>query len=306
MTHTEDELRAVLAGNVLEGPPDMREIVRRGRRIRRRRAVTGVVGVALAGAAIAVAAFQAQGFREGAESMEKEPPTAARVSPPTELPSQDVLDAPLIASYGSATVPGGTTLTFRPLSDYTSYRVVCADPKAVVVIRASDGSSSVGTCGEEGRHQYHYERPLTSSWSERPQRLKVWVLPGDAPIDPPAPPSPSKDDCKVVKKELGMCDGRYKMTWLTDPGVIERVIAEFERRPGRWAVGVYDRTGRPAPSRTTPMPTRTVTVGPDDRVGTATPPGPMPTRTVTVGPDDRVGTTTPSGPMPTRIVTVEP
>ncbi|MEU8379280.1 hypothetical protein [Streptosporangium sp. NPDC048865] len=121
MIHSEDELRAALAEDVFEGPPDVWEIVRRGRRLRRRRAVTGAMGAVGAALVVAAVAFQAQGFWRGAEPVEKEPPTAARISPSSALPPENSLGAPVIESYGSTTVPDGATVTFRPLSVHTSY-----------------------------------------------------------------------------------------------------------------------------------------------------------------------------------------
>ncbi|MEU4403401.1 hypothetical protein AB0F88_02685 [Streptosporangium sp. NPDC023963] len=276
MIHTEDELRAALAEDVCDTPPDVREIVRRGRRIRRRRAVAGV---ALAGAAAVAVALVGQGFWRSAQPVE-EPPTAARISPPPPaLPPEDLLDAPLITSYGFTTMPGSTTVTFQPLSAFTTYLVVCADPKAVVVIRKHNGGGTAGTCGKDGFYNYNHDRTVSL---ERPQRLKIWVLPGDALIDPPGPHPNPYEGCKVVRKEVGLCDGKYMVSALLRPGVVERVSAGIERRPGRWAVGVYDQADRTAPPG--PTPTRTVTVEPDDRAGAATRPGPTPTRTVTVGP----------------------
>ncbi|WP_440097743.1 hypothetical protein [Streptosporangium sp. H16] len=257
MIHTEDELRAVLAEDVSEGLPDVREIVRRGRRIRRRRAVAGG---ALAVAAVAAVAFPVQGLWRDAEPVEKESSTAARISPLPALPSKNALDAPLIKSYGSTTVPADATVTFQPLSFYTSYRVVCADPKAVVVIREAGGGGSVGRCGGRGADNFYDERSVASDWLERPQPLKIWVLPGDMPIHSLGAGPKSYDDCKVVRKELGLCDGKYRMSELLWPGVAERVTAELERRPGRWEIGIYDRAVTTAPPR--PTATRTVTVGP--------------------------------------------
>ncbi|WP_344749454.1 hypothetical protein [Streptosporangium vulgare] len=234
----------------------MREIVRRGRRIRRRRTVAGV---ALAVAAVAVVAFPVQGLWRDTEPAGKEPPTAARISPPSALPPENSLGAPLIASYGSTTVSDGATVTFQPLSVHTSYRVVCAEPEAVVVIRAANGGGSVGRCGGSVDNFYD-ERSVTPDWLERPQPLKIWVLPGDTPIHSLGTAPNSYDDCKVVRKELGLCDGKYRMSELLWPGVVERVAAELGRQPGRWEVGLYDRVGMTAPPR--PTPTRTVTVEP--------------------------------------------
>ncbi|WP_436757032.1 hypothetical protein [Streptosporangium sp. V21-05] len=281
MIHTEGELRAALAEDVFEGPPDVREIVRRGRRIRRRRTVAGVAGVALAVAAVAAVAFPVQGFWRDAEPVRKEPPTAARISPSSALPPKNVLDAPLIASYGFTTVPEGATVAFRPLSVYTSYRVVCADPEAMVVIREAGGGGSAGRCGGRNVDHFYDGRTVTSDWLERPQSLKIWILPGDLPIRSLDEPN-SYDDCKVARKEVGLCDGEYRMSQLLWPGVVERVAAELELRPGRWEVGFYDRAGMAAPPE--PTPTKTVTVGPDERAGTTARPEPTVTRTVTVEP----------------------
>ncbi|WP_440065222.1 hypothetical protein [Streptosporangium sp. OZ121] len=163
------------------------------------------------------------------------------------------------------------------MSAFSSYMVVCADPKAVVVIRKDNGNGSAGACRKDGLYGYHFDRTISL---ERPQRLKVWVLPGDVVMDPPGRPPNSYDGCKVVRKKVGLCDGKYMASELLNPGVIERVFAEIERRPGRWAVGVYDQAGRTAP----PRPTAPSTVEPDDRSDTTTPPGPAPTSAVTVEP----------------------
>ncbi|MFF3436744.1 hypothetical protein [Streptosporangium sp. NPDC002721] len=287
MTHTEDELRAALADDVVEGLPDVREIVRRGRRIRRRRAVVGTAGAAgaaLAVAAAAAVAFPVQGFWRGAEPVEKEPPTAARISPSFALPPENSLGAPLIESYGSTTVPDGATVTFRPLSIHTSYRFVCADPEAMLVMRTASGGSWAGRCGGADVDTVYDWNTVTSDWLERPQSFKIWILPGDTPIHSLGAEPNSYDDCKVVRKEVGMCDGKYRMSELLRPGVVERVAAELERQQGRWEVGFYDRAGMTALPRPRPTPTRTVTVGPGGPAGTTARPEPTPTRTVTVRP----------------------
>ncbi|MER5628171.1 hypothetical protein ABT061_44855 [Streptosporangium sp. NPDC002544] len=264
MTYTEEELRAALAERVLGGPPDVQRIVRRGRRIRRRRIA---VGTMLTGAAATAVSLLILGPRSGDEVTAEmplavgAPLTAATRSPSPGLPPENRTSAgsaPLIKKHASQTMVTGTAVTFQPLSPYTSYKLVCADQKAYAVIQAPGGGRSAGRCGKGGLSGSYDKQSVTSDWLKRPQRFKVWVLP--EPSVGGSGRAGSGKGCERVRKEVGLCDGRYVMKKLLEPGVVERLAAEIGPQPGRWAFGIYDRAGATAPPQ--PTPTITVTIKP--------------------------------------------
>ncbi|MFD0480270.1 hypothetical protein ACFQ0B_78220 [Nonomuraea thailandensis] len=209
MSYTEEHLRAVLAERVASGSPDVQQIVRRGRRIKRRRRA----GFTLAGLGAAATVFLGvQGGWVGTAPVAERRPATASAAP--SLPPEDmraVPPAPLIASQSSATLPSGKTVKFRPLSFFTSYTVVCTDPEAWVIIRREGGGGGVGRCGQKGASSHSSKESVASGWLERTQQIEVWVLPADAPIHDLRRGAGSGlyAGCTVARKDVSWCDGKY-------------------------------------------------------------------------------------------------
>lgn len=264
MSYTEEQLRAALAEGVAPGSPDIQQIVRRGRRIRRRRRA----GLTLAGLAVAAtASLGVQGVLVGTAQVVERPPTTVTVSAAPGLPpenKQAVPPAPLIASESSARVPAEKAVKFRPLSFFTSYRIVCADADAWVIVRTKRQGGTVSRCGPKGMTMSENKESAPSGWLKRTQEFEVWVLPADAPILSPrrgTGPDPYAG-CTVARKDVGWCDGKYlSMPLVRQPGALEKLVAEIRSRPGAWAVGVYDRADATDP---VPTVTHTITVTPTE------------------------------------------
>ncbi|GAA0389635.1 hypothetical protein Acor_76910 [Acrocarpospora corrugata] len=262
MNYTEEQLREALAECVIPGSPDVQQIVRRGRRIKRRRRA----GLALAGlAAAAAASLGVQHVWVGPVQVAQRPPTTtATASVAPSLPPENTRaapPAPLIASRSSDTVLAGKTVEFQPLSFFTSYMIVCADPDAWVITRSRGGA--VSRCGQQGSFIVsESKRSASPGWLERTQEFEVWVLPADLPVHEPMRPTGPDPyaGCTVARKDVGWCDGKYLMNLLVKmPGVLEKLAEETESQPGAWAVGVYDRADATDPF---PKPNATDTVQP--------------------------------------------
>jgi hypothetical protein len=248
MGYTEHDLRAALAERVQGGPPDVREIVRRGRALRRRRAAAGVT----LAAALATAVVLLVPRLVGIGSVDKVTPMAATVTPrphPTPVASGPDRSRPLIKEHRSDRLGVATTITFQRLSHYTTFWVICADPKAFVVVdqrggRKGRSGMSAGPCG--GRGFAISGGSPASGRLERPGSVKVWVL----PPDPPAVRSGRADNeyrCKALRKDLGLCDGMYLSPELTRPGVVERLAALIGPERGRWKIQIHDQVGATVP-----------------------------------------------------------
>ncbi|GAA4231563.1 hypothetical protein FHR32_003513 [Streptosporangium album] len=268
MTHTEHDLRELLAERSeggSGGAAHLEEILRRGRAVRRRRRA---VRTALAVGAVAVAvtvplSLLGSGGGRFTTTVAAEPtaPTVSRAPdlprPGKDLPAS-VKVAPgqkmsLIEAYRSETTGAPYRLTFQPTSHYTGIRVACADPKSWVVIISGEGarrsSSVVDSCPSDVRPSrrddsdrlaaQHNERSTPADWTRKEQTVTVWVLPSDAPVISMS--DMSRKGCEVPGSKSSKCDGKYSMRALTDPKVVDRLTAELGTRPGRWAVGVYDR-----------------------------------------------------------------
>ncbi|MFC4117385.1 hypothetical protein [Nonomuraea zeae] len=264
MNYTEEQLRAALAEHITPGSPDVQQIVRQGQRMKRRRRARLTLGSL---AAAATALLGVQGVWVSTAQVAQRPPTTAPVPAAPSLPPEDtraVPPAPLIASQSSATVPDRKTVKFRPLSFFTSYTIVCADPDAWVVIRSWGGSGTVSRCGRRGVSGSERKESVPSGWLQHTQQIEVWVLPADAPILEPRRGAGSDPyaTCAVARKDAGWCDGKYwKVALIRQPGVLEKLVEETRSRPGAWAAAVYDRADATIPD---PLPTvtRTVTVNP--------------------------------------------
>ncbi|MET8156277.1 hypothetical protein ABZT47_07875 [Sphaerisporangium sp. NPDC005289] len=272
MTFTEADLRAALADDLHAGLPDVPGIVERGRRIRRRRTASALT---LAGVVTATAAVLIARPELVPAAVDRTPVTAVSIAPPDGLPATNDLDGPLITAAVSTTMVTGREITFRPLSTSTSFKIVCDDPMAWVAIRTSDSGMMTGRCGRDGIGDFFSSDSVPSDWLDRPQRLTVWVFPADTPIiDHRLRMNQSEmyAGCKVVDDSVGRCDGGYLAQVLILPGRVEKLATQIAPRPGRWAIGVYD---RPIPIPT-PFANRTHTVFPTASPNPPTSPSPPP------------------------------
>ncbi|GGK77377.1 hypothetical protein Sme01_43180 [Sphaerisporangium melleum] len=265
MTFTEEDLRAALSEGVRADHPDVPGIVRRGRRIRRRR----TAGVALAVTAVAVAAVLLAGPGANLATLDQGPVTQAThatIAPPGGLPPRNEVDAPLIKTAVFDTMVTGATITFRPVSPFTSLTVVCADPRAWVAVTSPNGGAGLTRCSPGGFTTMFDRLSIVDDWLTRPQRMHVWVFPADTPIAEGrrGRAGSSYDGCVVADESTGRCDGEYLPAVLLKPGYLEKLAAELGPRPGRWAIGIYDRADLDAPA----FPTPTTTVTPSVRKGT--------------------------------------
>ncbi|MEV4250705.1 hypothetical protein AB0J63_45835 [Streptosporangium canum] len=268
MTHTEHDLRELLAARSeggSGGAARLEEILRRGRAVqRRRRAVRMALAVGAVAVAVAVpSSLLGSGGGQFTTAVAAEP-TAPAVSRAPDLPRPGK-DLPasvndgsgrkmsLIEAYRSETTGAPYRLTFQPTSRFTGIRVACADPKSWVVIISGEGarrsSSVVDSCpsdvrpsrrDDSDRLSTKYDETSTpADWTLKEQPVTVWVLPSDAPVINASDAARKK--CKEGGKEIRKCHGKYTMSALMDPKVMARLSAELGTRPGRWAVGVYDR-----------------------------------------------------------------
>jgi hypothetical protein len=247
MRHSESDLRQLLtrqagerAGS--EPAPYLGAIIRRGRRIRRtRRAVTA--GAALA-AAVTAAVLVTGPVPLGEAVVAAPPVDSVLVKPGPTLPEKYEVrlgatryDLPLLHSERFETMGGERTVTFKPVSLSTAHRVVCADQRAWVVtvwkLKGGETGSTVGRCPGGGHHD---RRSAPTGWLKRPQSVKIWVFPADAPVRAVAE---AVTGCPPVGKSKE-CDERAQSRALGNPEVRERLSAEIGERPGAWAVGIYD------------------------------------------------------------------
>lgn len=247
MRHTESDLRALLderGHHPAGGEPSVSldAIVRQGRRLRRgRRALTA--GGALAAAfTLAITLPIVRQEAPPVSMTADQPADTADVVRAPELPATfqvklgaKEFELPLIHAEHFSTVGGPRTVTFTPVSYFTGFKVLCADPQAWVVTtgetKSGEPSGTSGRCAKGGGIQ-HDELSAPADWLERPQSLKVWVFPADAPIR------------KVMKSTIGCepkgCEEDAYAEALFRPEVRDRLAAEVGEQPGAWVVGVYD------------------------------------------------------------------
>ncbi|MGN9836726.1 hypothetical protein ACTMTI_01255 [Nonomuraea sp. H19] len=256
MKRTESDLRTVLTEHADggESPAHLDAIVRRGRRMRRnRRAVTA--GTAVAFAVIAAGLVNGLLPRVDKATVAQPPVDSARVEPGPQLPDRfmvrlgaEEFDLPLLHSERFETMGVARTVTFSPTSFSTGYRVVCDDPRAWVVTSGKGkGGELIGAVVRCGRSTggHHDERSAPTGWLKRPQSMRIWVFPADAPVRKVVK---AVTGCPPIQKSRG-CDEAAQSRGLMRPEVLERLSAEVGERPGRWAVGIYDR-----PAGTTSAP----------------------------------------------------
>ncbi|MFB4282562.1 hypothetical protein ACBJ59_45215 [Nonomuraea sp. MTCD27] len=256
MRHTESGLGRLLDERSREragGEPaaDLDAIVRRGRRIRRtRRAVTAGAALALAVSAAGLANTLLVGPRAADQAMvAQRSADSARVEPELKIPEEfkvvlgaTKFDLSLIHSERFGTMGAARTVTYTPTSHFTGYKVVCDDPRAWVVtkqrLKGGEMGGGAARCGSSPAG-HHDERSTPDGWLERPQSLQVWVFPADAPVLEMA--QAADITCPSFVKSREECDERAALVALRRAGVLERLSAQVGERPGRWAVGIYDR-----------------------------------------------------------------
>ncbi|MEV0422830.1 hypothetical protein [Streptosporangium canum] len=263
MTHTEHDLRELLAARSeggSGGAARLEEILRRGRAVRRRRrAVSAALAVGAVAIGVTVPSFLLGGGGERLATVVAAEPTVFRApdlpKPGKDLPAsaEDVLGekTSLIEAYRSETTGAPYRLTFRPTSRYTGIRVACADPKSWVVVIHGEGagrsSSVTDICLSDVRSSRRDDRLSTmfdetstpADWTRKEQTVTVWVLPSDAPVINAS--DAARKGCEAGGRKIRKCHGKYTMSALLDPEVMARLTTELGTRPGRWAVGVYDR-----------------------------------------------------------------
>ncbi|MEV7806343.1 hypothetical protein AB0O28_25690 [Microbispora sp. NPDC088329] len=254
MRHTESDLRTLLdehgrerAGREPVAPLDA--IVRRGRRMRRtRRAVTAGAAVTFAVAAVALGNGLLTGPpRADRTTVAAQPTDSAQPAHWPKLPDSlpvvlgaEKFDLRPIYAGRFEKVGAGQTLTFTPTSYSTGVKVACADPRAWVVVemplKGGETGGTTGRCGDAvGGH--HDRKSAPSGWLKRPQSIRIWVFPGDAPIRQVA-----------CRETPDTCDESAQGRALRRPEVRDRLSAMIGERPGRWVAGIYDRAAEASPA----------------------------------------------------------
>ncbi|MEU4514433.1 hypothetical protein AB0G05_33450 [Nonomuraea wenchangensis] len=250
VSRTEGDLRALLderGHHPGGGEPavSLDAIVHRGRRIRRVRRIRRALAAGGALAATVTLASTLPILRQEA------PPVSITASRPADTADMERVpeppatfqvklgakefELPLIHTERFSTVGVPRTVTFTPVSRYTGFTVVCADPQDWVVTindtKSGEPSGTSGRCGKGGGG-HHDELSAPADWLKRPQSLEVWVFPADAPIGKVLESIPGCDSTG--------CGKGGEAVALSRPEVLERLSAEVGERPGAWAVGVYD------------------------------------------------------------------
>lgn len=237
--YTEDDLRTVL-DEISQGmpvqAPDVTEIARRGRAVRRRR--TAVGGAALTGAAAAAVAFLPGSGPDPAV-------TAARVEPTPVITNFLGMRLPLLHTETHRVLGERVEVVFRPGSVHTAYTIHCEDPQSWVLMRLehNGGQGHFGRCGTGSEVDGQFdELSAGPGWVGQEQTFEIWVFPADAPIADPAT-APGGDDpysgCEEADRTRGTCDGEYTPTELLNrPELAEQVVARQEGPA--WTVDVYD------------------------------------------------------------------
>ncbi|MER6577951.1 hypothetical protein [Nonomuraea sp. NPDC001023] len=249
MRHTESNLRTLLDtyahdATGREPVPHLDAIVRRGRRMRwARRSLN--VGAALAVAATAAVMLTSPDRSD--QAAVAQPPSSARIQTPPQPPETFpvVLGAerftlPLVHSERFGTTGVRQAVTFTPTSVSTGYKVVCADPRAWVVVsvllKSGEAGGTSGRCGA-GVGGHHDRLSAPARWLKNRQAIQVWVFPSDAPV---VKVVQALGRCEPFPKGA-TCDERAAGVALSRPDVLERLSAEVGEQPGEWAIGVYDR-----------------------------------------------------------------
>ncbi|MBG0818830.1 hypothetical protein [Planomonospora sp. ID82291] len=257
--YTENDLRTVFADYSEDGParpPHLETIVRRGRRARlRRRTAIGVAAGAVV-AAVGVGGALLPGLSGNAADPASGPSTWATISaePPGTVRGMRGEALSVIHSETHRTMGAPVTVVYRPTSVNTGHSIRCADPKAWVVVQhVGTSGADFGRCGgsKDGPDSQHDQLSVPPGWLDKPQSLKIWVFPADAPIadgpwkddGTPNPDVPTDDPyaaCKKADRKQGTCDGRFIQDVVHARP--ERLAAVVGRQRGEpWTIKIYDK-----------------------------------------------------------------
>jgi hypothetical protein len=220
MPYAEEELVAVLEESCEGAPANPAradQVVSRGRRMRHRRRA-GRVAVAATGVAALVAVALAGPGATNRTDPSDAVPVSVRLPVEVPLPgsasgfSREML--PLIETVQRERMGERTVVKFTALSTDTLSNIRCSVPGSWVFVQTdSPGrAGSLHRCTPGDNVSQFERRAAGDEWAGRPRTWEVWVLPPDAPI-----------------------------TYETDPEEIPALADKIGRKPGAWAIGIYDR-----------------------------------------------------------------
>ncbi|MEU6739364.1 hypothetical protein [Streptosporangium sandarakinum] len=161
---------------------------------------------------------------------------------PASLKGMDGGKMTLIGGHRSKTTGVPYTLRFTPTSQYTGIRYVCAEPGTRLVV-FEPGESFSAFCPHTGSQQakdkelFLQNSPESTgpAWVGREQTYTVWVVPPGARRISLA--EAKRRGCAPRSDRGVRCGDGYLVP---EAGSVKE-LREVVKRPGRWAVGVYDR-----------------------------------------------------------------
>ncbi|GGQ05478.1 hypothetical protein [Streptosporangium pseudovulgare] len=161
---------------------------------------------------------------------------------PASLKDMDRRKVTLIGGYRSKTTGTPYTLRFTPTSRYTGLRFVCAEPGTRLVVFVPGGSFNA-PCPHAGSRQVkdkalftqHSPESAGPAWVGREQTHTIWVVPPGARRISFA--EAKRRGCAPRDDRGVRCGDGY----LVPEFGSSKELIELRKRPGRWAVGVYDR-----------------------------------------------------------------
>lgn len=243
MAYSEDELRAVLTDNCVRfSEIGYGEVVRRGRRIRRRRWAAGLAATA----SVVLLASLVPGLVTWGGAADTGPvvrprPAGEGLLPPTIkgiAPESPPGPIPLIHSEEHQTGGKRETVTYIPKSNFTNTLVRCADPDAWVITReqtpanGGETTGSVGRCTADGTGSGANMSSTGPNWIGKKQTLWIWVFPADTDLEGLDPEN------RIKRAQEG------KSTKVDFAKTIRRIVKRAGTRTGPWAVGIYDKPVR--------------------------------------------------------------
>ncbi|MGV9329432.1 hypothetical protein [Streptosporangium sandarakinum] len=169
---------------------------------------------------------------------------------PASLKDMDRRKVTLIGGHRSKTSGTPYTLRFTPTSRYTGLRFVCAEPGTRLVVFGSGESSGSrpresfsALCPHAGSRQakdvtlfmQHSPESAGPAWVGREQAYTIWPVPPGARRISLA--EAKRRGCAPRDDRGGRCGDGY----LVPEFGSSKELIELRKRPGRWAVGVYDR-----------------------------------------------------------------